>query len=201
MLVTLTQGGVEVRLRKNGFSIIELLLTLSVITLLLAVATPKLPAFLEKNQGEKALIAIARAIHVGRTAAIKTGGTVTICRSYDASTCSGNWQDGLIVFTDQNIDRVINHTDQLLVQLMFNKLPGTIVWRAFQNRQYLQLNSRGDLIHQNGTFTWCASSGNAQSAHQLIVSGTGRIRFAVDSDGDGIRTGSNGLPLSCQNPP
>jgi type IV fimbrial biogenesis protein FimT len=185
------------RLREQGFTMIELLVTLSIITLLMAVATPQLPAFIEKLQGEKALIAVARAIKVGRTAAIKTGVTVTVCRSSDALQCSGSWQNGLIVFTDQNKDRAINQNDKILLQLVFNNLPGTIVWRAFQNRQYLQLNSRGDMIHQNGTFTYCASSGKAESAHQLVVSGTGRIRFAIDSDGDGIRTGSNGLPLSC----
>ena len=185
------------RLKECGFTMIELLIALSIITLLLAVATPQLPVFIEKHQGEKALIAVARAIKVARTSAIKTGGTVTVCRSSDALQCSGSWQDGLIVFTDQNKDRVINQTDQLLMQLVFNNLPGTITWRAFQNRQYLQLNSRGDLIHQNGTFTYCAFSSLPESAHQLIVSGTGRIRFAVDNDGDGIRSGSNGLPLSC----
>ncbi len=197
MIITLAQGGVGVRPDGRGFSMIELLITLSIITLLLAVATPQLPAFIEKHQGEKALIAVARAIKVGRTTAIKTGATVTVCRSSDALQCSGSWQNGLIVFTDQNKDRTINQTDRLLVQLVFNNLPGTIVWRAFQNRQYLQLNSRGDMIHQNGNFTFCAFSGTAESAHQLIISGTGRIRFAVDSDGDGIRSGSNGLPLSC----
>jgi type IV fimbrial biogenesis protein FimT len=197
MIITLTQGGVEVRLKERGFTIVELLITLSIITLLLAVSTPQLPAFIEKHQGEKALIAIARAIKAGRSTAIKTGNTVTVCRSSDAQQCSGSWQNGLIVFTDQNKDRILNDADQLLVQLVFDNLPGTIIWRAFQNRQYLQLNSRGDLIHQNGTFTWCAFSGAAESAHQLIISRTGRIRFAVDSDGDGIRSGSNGLPLSC----
>jgi len=185
------------RLKKWGFTMIEILITLSIVSLLLALATPQLPAFIEKYQGEKALIAVARAIKVGRTSAIRTGSTVTVCRSSDAQQCSGSWQDGLIVFTDQNKDRVLNQADQLLVQLKFNDLPGTIVWRAFQNRQYLQINSRGDLIHQNGTFTYCAFSGSAESAHQLIISGTGRIRFAADDDGDGIRSGSNGLPLSC----
>ncbi len=197
MIATLTHGGVEVRLKEWGFTLIELLITLSIITLLLVVTTPQLPVFIEKHQGEKALIAVARAIKVARTAAIKTGRTVTVCRSSDALQCSGSWHDGLIVFTDHNKDRLINQTDQLLMQLVFTNLPGTIVWRAFQNRQYLQLNSRGDLIHQNGNFTYCATSGSAESAHQLIVSGTGRIRFAVDNDGDGIRSGSNGLPLTC----
>ena len=50
---------------------------------------------------------------------------------------------------------------------------------------------------QNGNFTWCPGNGDVRLARQLIVNAAGRLREALDSDGDGVREGANGRPIGC----
>ncbi len=184
-------------MRQQGFSLGELLICVALCLVLMGVAAPDLRSLVSRQQGDKALAAIARAVQSARSAAITSGQTVTLCRSSDGATCSGNWHDGLISFIDYNRDRQINGYDLLLQQVVFHELPGTISWRAFQNRQYLQLSPGGFLMHQNGNFTYCPAPGAAGLAGQLVINSTGRIRQARDRDGDGHREGSDGLPIRC----
>ena len=183
---------------QNGITLTELLITLSLCAIVMGISAPGLRHVVVKQQGEKTLNTIAKAISTGRTAAIRSGDTVTVCRSSDGNSCSGSWDQGLIVFTDRNADRKINGSDQILQQVRFGAIDGIIRWRAFQNRQYLQINSRGQIMHQNGNFTYCPTSKEDALVHQILINGTGRIRFAQDQDGDGIREDSSGAPLSCQ---
>ena len=77
------------------------------------------------------------------------------------------------------------------------ELQGNLSWRAFGNRQRLQIDRFGGLSGQNGNFTWCPPAHSAEPAHQLVLNGSGRFRFARDSDGDGYREDSQGRPLQC----
>jgi type IV fimbrial biogenesis protein FimT len=185
------------RAKNRGLTLPELLITVAITALLAGISTPGIRDLYERQLGEKTLQTLAKTIQSGRSAAIRSGLTVTVCRSNDGRRCGGQWRDGIVVFTDRNQDRVINDADQLLQYVAFQNLPGTINWRAFQNRQYLQLNALGQILHQNGNFTYCPFSAAPHLAHQLIVGATGRMRFAQDTDGDGLREGSDGLPVSC----
>jgi type IV fimbrial biogenesis protein FimT len=180
-----------------GITLVEVLIAMSIIMLLLGSAAPSLRSINEKKQGEKALNALAGVTQSSRAEAIRNGQIVTICRSRDGVSCSGSWSDGVIAFIDRNADRQINESDRLLHHVQFIQLPGTLTWRAFQNRQYLQIDQRGNLRYQNGNFTYCPHSRDARLAHQLIISSTGRLRWAMDTDGDGFREGSDGKSISC----
>jgi hypothetical protein len=47
------------------------------------------------------------------------------------------------------------------------------------------------------TWTLCDPSNDPKLAKAVILSPVGRIRFAEDSNGDGIPEKSDGTPLSC----
>ena len=182
---------------QGGFTLPEIITTLAIVGILSSVATPGLQTLTKQKEGETTMHVLADHLALARSSAASFGQTVTFCRSADGLTCSGSWSDGSIIFTDRNADRQINQDDQLLRSQSNAKLAGTVVWRAFQNRQYLQIEATGFMGHQSGNFTYCPEDSDARHARQLIVNSTGRTRYALDADGDGIREGSNGQPLSC----
>ena len=184
--------------RDRGSNLVELLMALIILAILVSISLPSFNSMLEKERGETALLRLARLINLARASAITTGSTVTVCRSVTGSSCAGSWHEGVIVFTDKNIDHRINQQDRLISQLQFLHLPGTIKWRAFGNRQYLQFDNQGFTLNQNGNFTYCPANKSPQLAHQLVINRTGRMRMAIDSDDDNIREDSQGKPLRCQ---
>lgn len=186
------------RTRASGLTILELLLTIAICAVLLAVSMPDLKGFSQSVAGDVTLRRLASAIQFGKSNAITSNTSVTLCRSENGLSCGGNWHDGAIVFTDRNRNREIDDEDLLLRYVSFPDSSGTIQLRAFQNKQYLQLTSLGTTHSQNGNFTYCPFSASTRFARQLILNRTARIRYAVDSDGDGWREDSRGRPLSCE---
>lgn len=87
--------GVQMR----GFTLIELMVTASILVILTLVAAPSFnDAFLSNKLASYANNFVASA-HLARSEAIKRNATVTLCRSADAATCAttGGWQQGWIV--------------------------------------------------------------------------------------------------------
>ena len=181
----------------SGFTLLEGLMAMTILSVLVALSLPRYTSLVEDQQGRLILQSIADSVALGRTTAIKTGIPVTLCPSPDGLACQGGWLAGHLLFTDLDLDRELDSGDQLLRYAVHPEGRGSLTWRAFQNRQYLQITAQGFLRRQNGSFTWCSSSGSAAGAYQLIVNGSGRMRFAVDADGDGQREDSQGRPLPC----
>lgn len=181
----------------SGITLPALLITLAIITVMASVSLPAYQSMMNKHQGERVLQTLARSIHTGRSVAINQGTGVTVCPSLAGKRCSGNWSDGLLVFSDGNADRRINGGDRIIRAVQWGNHGGRIRWRAFGNRQYLNINAFGHIRHQNGHFSWCPPGGDTVGAGQLIVNSTGRIRVALDRDGDGIAENAGNRAMEC----
>lgn len=84
---------------QHGFTLIELMVTLAVMAILLAIAAPSFnDAVLSTKLGAHANNLTASAI-TARSEAIKRNATVSMCVSTDGTTCSdsGGWEQGWIV--------------------------------------------------------------------------------------------------------
>ncbi len=180
----------------RGLTLIELLTTIAILSLTLTLAMPSLSSFSSKNRISTHLNILARAITLARESAITLNSNVTLCRSNDQFSCQGQWDDGMILFVDNNSDRTINDDDYYLQK--FETFPNgdRIIWRAFGNRQYLQMKPSGFTRFQNGTFTYCPREG-LSFARGIILNAAGRLRFTKDSDGDGFNEGASGRRLRC----
>jgi type IV fimbrial biogenesis protein FimT len=181
---------------KKGFTTYELLLCMAILVLVLMSSISGLTDLIQGITGERTIYQFARAINLARHTALEYGATVTLCRSNDGLSCSGDWENGSIVFIDHNSNRMVDQEDRIIFHFSDIK-NGTIRFRSFQNRQSLQFTSLGFTNSQNGTFTWCPNDGNSHHAQQLIINHSGRVRIATDLDKDGLKEDSQGRPLVC----
>lgn len=181
----------------RGLTLLELMIVLAVCALLVGLAAPGLGSVLKKNEGETLINAVTGLMNFARNSAVTSDRVVTLCRSADAHSCGGQWEQGMLVFADLDANGKFDGDDQLLRQTRLNASAGSLVLRSFPNRQYVQYDRNGFTRGQNGTFTWCPIDGVAAWAQQAIFTQSGRVRLAHDSNGDGIREGSDGKPLSC----
>lgn len=181
----------------KAFTLIELLITLLILSILLAVGLPDLTSVVANKKSNDTIKRVKQAVETAKVSAIVNSRIVTLCKSQDGEKCGGSWEDGIITFTDDNGDRTINQDDKLIRYFTFPEAQGSIHWRAFQNRQYLQITSQGFTRFQNGNFTYCPFNRKNYLARQLVVNRTARVRYSMDTNGDGLYEDSSGKPIRC----
>jgi type IV fimbrial biogenesis protein FimT len=84
-----------------GFTLVELLVVLSLTAVLTVLAVPSFQSLLLSRRVQAAVDALATDMRFARAEAIKRSARVTICASLDGASCqgaSGLWKDGWIVF-------------------------------------------------------------------------------------------------------
>lgn len=182
----------------NGLSLIELLFALAIITALTTAAVPAWQPVLQQQQGRQVIQGLVSLLNNARSAAVRENLNVTVCPARPGSLrCGGPWHRGALAFIDPSGRRRPGE-ETLIYRLQWPDNRGRLRWRAFGNRQYLRINSLGQIRHQSGNFTWCPLDAEPRMARQLVINAAGRIRVATDRDGDGIREDSQGRPLSCR---
>jgi type IV fimbrial biogenesis protein FimT len=101
--------------KETGFTVIELMVTLSVAVVLVTMAVPAFNTFVQNNRITVQANDLVTAINLSRDEALKRRTTVTVCSSADGASCGGDWHDGWIIFTDADADSTVDvGTDQVL---------------------------------------------------------------------------------------
>lgn len=171
---------------RNGFSLLETLVTLALVAGLLAAAVPVTRNLLLEARLTGAINSLVHAVHAARQSAHLLGRDVVICRSMDARQCAalGNWADGWISFVNRDGDDppVVDAGEAILAvqrgspTLTINSNRRAYVLRAFALRA------------TNGTVVFCDERGGAR-ARALIISYSGRPRLSQRTAAD--------RPLGC----
>lgn len=177
-----------------GFTLIELMMVLVVAVILLTVAGPGFSSLIRDNRMTVTSNAIAGTLNAARAKAIAQRKIVTVCSSANGSSCGGNWGNGWISFLDNNGNASVDAGDEILhyhanLPLAVSvSLTGTTEIR-FTNQGFVSSGS-------SGTFLICDARGDSH-ARALLVSNTGRISTATDSDSDGIVNDASGNNIVC----
>jgi type IV fimbrial biogenesis protein FimT len=86
----------------SGFTLIELMVTVSVAAIILSTAVPGFRQLIQNNKVATEINAFVSALHLARSEAIKRGKDVTVCKSADSASCvtTNGWEQGWIAFVD-----------------------------------------------------------------------------------------------------
>jgi type IV fimbrial biogenesis protein FimT len=94
-----------------GFTIIELMVTLVVLAVLIAMVAPAFNSLIQRNTSTALGEEFVTALNFARSEAIKRRAPVSICASNDAGTsCGDDWSNGWIVFIDEAAETATDYT-------------------------------------------------------------------------------------------
>ncbi len=166
---------------KSGLTLLELVVTLTVVGILLTIAVPRLSSLFQGQATATTADRFALMLAYARQEAATRCRRVALCPSIDGESCvtgSGRWEEGWIVFVDDDEDFVRSPGEELL-RAGYPSATGTTLRTSANFRDglaYLPLgNSRGMNGLATGTFRVCDVRG-PEHGIALIVARGGRVR-------------------------
>ena len=161
---------------RNGFTLIELVTTLAIVAVLLAIGLPGFGEALARLRVQTAMHRVSTDLAMARSSAIMRRAPVVACPGTGMDGCSGgaDWSGGWIVFADPDGNRRPDTVAELLrVSDAPSGAGGRL--RLGATRHFVRYQRDGRSAGTNLTVRVC--SGEAL-AGEVIVNNLGRVRSA-----------------------
>jgi len=181
--------------RSRGFTLIELVICIALLVTIIAASTHSIGNLVDRQRSQSEIKGLMRTFHLARTSAINHAQIVTICPLGSDGRCTSDWNSPVSIFLDPDNQKALNNSD-FLVHVFHGSGNGHFQ-PAPSNRRYFQFSSLGTSRGTMGNVTWCARNDEPTLRQQLIISRSGRLRFAQDRNNDGVKEKYDGTPISC----
>lgn len=178
MRLTCQPGG-----HNRGYTAMELIVTVVIVTLLVAAALPAFKSTFASTQLSSVKSALIVSLQRARVEALSSGRDVVLCPSANQRNCNddSDWSEGWLLYRDDNFN---GRFDPVEPMLLSQKLDASQVdVHSNGGRRRITYRNLGESAGSNATFVLCSRSLRDRGA-QVIVSNSGRVRslnFAPDS--------------------
>lgn len=155
-------------IKLRAFTLIELLISLSLLAILLFFTIPFESSLHQKNQIQVIQEEIKSAVRYAKTQALISGNTLILTPSND----SNDWSDGMRLFKD-NAKHQYTSKDAVIHAWHWNSSGIQVTWRGFQSNHYLLFSTDVSKNAVNGSFL---IESNAKYAAKLVINKLGRVK-------------------------
>jgi type IV fimbrial biogenesis protein FimT len=179
----------SILLNNRGLTLIELIVTLTSLTILVALATPSFLTLTLRSEQSSAIEGFLKHFHLARSLAIQREQHQIICPSKDGKKCLGHdrWSQGLIIFEDRDKNGLQDPDDPIQGKYLLPE-ETKIAIHSNRHNKWVIYHGDGRPSGYNRTLTFCAPEARIKPK-ALIINNVGRIRISDKGPGD--------KPLKC----
>ena len=180
----------------QGFTLLEVLITIAILAIATIIALPALNEFTVKMRVDNEISQLHRMLLLTRNTAINAEQNITICPLDINNSCSTNWHQAVTVFKDLNENqRYDSANNETIVQIK----------SAISNEDTLKYEktsliytATGNLANDSSVlpFSYCPNAFN-ELGRGILVSLSGRSYVTSDTDNDGRDEDRYGNEISC----
>lgn len=163
--------------QQRAVGLVELLITLTLLAVLTAIAAPSFSSHMQRTQQSTHVNELLTALHFSRAEAVTRRTTVSLCEGID-DCGTRRWQNQLIIFADHNHNGRVDEGEPILQTLRIAPAYSWY-WSNFRARNHISFKSNGMTHSLNGTFTLCRE---ATAVRNVVVNVAGRTRLDNPSD-------------------
>jgi type IV fimbrial biogenesis protein FimT len=161
--------------RPHGFTLLDLLIVLTILGILFGIAIPCLKNAVARVQAGSVRSAMTATLFDAQRHATVLGQEIVICPGESQCLGGADWSQGWVVFIDRDGSRTLGPDEQIVRREA--KLPDSVRLRSSVGRPRIVYQPNGGNAGANITFTLCDRRG-AEDALALILSNGGRLRSA-----------------------
>ncbi|WP_076542948.1 GspH/FimT family pseudopilin [Shewanella sp. UCD-KL21] len=159
---------------RRGFTLVELMTTVTVASILLAIGVPALKSVQLQIRAKSNISTIQHSLQFARNMAINYGVRVTVCPLNDGK-CSTDWQAGYAIFLDTGKSNQLDAEDTILKQI--NPFHGDDIIQY--NRKAVRFLPDGLASGTNGTLTYCPEVNDSPYSQAIVINQAGRARYST----------------------
>ena len=166
--------------RNQGFTLVELLITLSVLAVITAIAVPAMTNLINSIGQQTQVNQLLADLNFARSQAITSRRTVSLCAGETSCNGLARWKSQIIVFEDLDANGALDEHEQ---PLRISTITANHAWKwgNFRNRRYMSFKPNGTTHSLNGTFTLCRDN---EALKAVVINITGRTRLRSPTKDD-----------------
>ncbi|WP_077341566.1 GspH/FimT family pseudopilin [Pseudocolwellia agarivorans] len=182
-------------IKQKAFTLVELLVGISVISIITIIALPSLSKFVIDMRVDNQISELYRLLNIARNASVNSGQNVVICPLV-ANTCTNDWTREISVFINTVNDNTLDLPADEIVRVK-SALSNNDRFQ-YSGGASLTYNALGNLTSNTAedTFSYCPE-GVPDASRGIIISISGRAYISQDNNNDGIDEDRNNNPITC----
>jgi type IV fimbrial biogenesis protein FimT len=154
----------------SGFSLIELMVTIAVAAVLLAIGLPSFQSSLRSNRTATATNELLSSLALARSEGIRSTHSGGVCPSSDGNTCGTDWAKGWLVFADQNSNGALDAGETVL---RYSRMNAKMTMAGQGN---VRFDARGRLAGGGDLVLRPDECGGQPLQRTLEINGSGQVK-------------------------
>lgn len=164
--------------KENAFTLIELVVTIAVLAIIISIALPSYHTFMERQEHNQLISLIRNVTQLSKNLAVTQHQRIVICSSENLNSCAENqWDKGILIFTDQNNNKIFDTNEIIHQKLKTNFKYGNLKWvgGAVNIKTITFMGDTGLPRGSQGSFHYCSLK-TTQNNTRYVVNQMGHVR-------------------------